>query len=122
MPAFTRVDNGPGFVSLAIPKRLTSTKVETVRVGPGKPWQNGAHGRFNGRLRDECPNVEWFRTRGETRIVIEAWRPRYSAVRPDGCRTSGADWMSTPLPAAETREYRPHDGLGQRDSLRQRRS
>jgi transposase InsO family protein len=27
-------------------------------------------------------NVEWFRTRREARIVIEAWRHHYNAVRP----------------------------------------
>ena len=27
-------------------------------------------------------NVEWFRTRREARIVIEAWRRHYNAVRP----------------------------------------
>lgn len=82
IPAVIRSDNGPEFVSLAILKWLTDNNVETVHIDPGKPWQNGRNESFNGRLRDECLNVEWFRTRREARIVIEAWRQHYNAVRP----------------------------------------
>jgi putative transposase len=82
VPAFVRSDNGPEFVSLAILKWLTENKVETAHIDPGKPWQNGTNESFNGRLRDECLNVEWFRTRREARVVIEAWRQHYNAVRP----------------------------------------
>ena len=82
VPAFVRSDNGPEFVSQAILKWLTQNKVETAHIDPGKPWQNGTNESFNGRLRDECLNVEWFRTRREARVVIEAWRQHYNAVRP----------------------------------------
>jgi putative transposase len=81
-PAFVRSDNGPEFVSLAILTWLAESQVETAHIDPGKPWQNGTNESFNGRLRDECLNVEWFRTRREARIVIEAWRHHYNAVRP----------------------------------------
>jgi transposase InsO family protein len=57
-------------------------RIETVHIDPGKPWQNGTNESFNGRLRDECLNAEWFRTRREARILIEAWRQHYNAVRP----------------------------------------
>ena len=81
-PAFIRSDNGPEFVSLAILGWLAENKIESVHIDPGKPWQNGTNESFNGRLRDECLNVEWFRTRSEARIVIEAWRRHYNEVRP----------------------------------------
>lgn len=81
-PAFIRSDNGPEFVSIAILKWLTENKIETAHIEPGKPWQNGTNESFNGRLRDECLNVEWFRTRREARVLIEAWRQHYNAVRP----------------------------------------
>ena len=81
-PAFIRSDNGPEFVSLAVLRWLTEHQVECAHIEPGKPWQNGTNESFNGRLRDECLNVEWFRTRREARIVIEAWRLHYNAVRP----------------------------------------
>ena len=81
-PAFIRSDNGPEFVSLAILRWLTENSIDTAHIEPGKPWQNGTNESFNGRLRDECLNVEWFRSRREARIVIEAWRQHYNAVRP----------------------------------------
>jgi putative transposase len=65
--------------------RLIDNKVETVHIDPGKPWQNGTNESFNGRLRDECLNLEGFRTRREARVVIEAWRRHYNAVRPHIC-------------------------------------
>jgi putative transposase len=81
-PTYIRSDNGPEFVSTAILNWVTKQKIQTVHIDPGKPWQNGTNESFNGRLRDECLNTEWFRTRREARIVIEAWRRQYNAVRP----------------------------------------
>ena len=49
---------------------------------PGKPWQNGTDESFNGKLRDECLSLEWFRSRREAAVIIEAWRRHYNAVRP----------------------------------------
>jgi putative transposase len=40
------------------------------------------HEGFAGDLRDACLNPEWFRTRREARILIEAWRRHYNADRP----------------------------------------
>jgi putative transposase len=37
---------------------------------------------FNGKLRDECLNREWFRDLRETRAVIESWRQFYNHRRP----------------------------------------
>lgn len=56
--------------------------IETAHIAPGKPWQNGANESFNGRFRDECLNMEWFRNRSEAAILIEAWRRHYNSVRP----------------------------------------
>lgn len=81
-PAFLRSDNGPEFVSAAVLKWLGEHKIDTAHIDPGKPWQNGTNESFNGRLRDECLNLEWFRSRREARIVIEAWRRHYNAERP----------------------------------------
>lgn len=55
---FTRSNNGPALVSMAVLRWLTEYKVETVRIDPGKSWQNGTNESFNGRLRDEWLNVE----------------------------------------------------------------
>jgi putative transposase len=81
-PAYLRSDSGPEFVSHAILNWLTEAKIETAIIDPGKPWQNGTNESFNGKFRDECLNVEWFRTRREAQVIIEAWRQHYNAVRP----------------------------------------
>lgn len=81
-PHYLRSDNGPEFVSRAILEWLTATGIETALIDPGKPWQNGADESFNGKLRDECLSLEWFRSREEARVVIETWRRHYNHVRP----------------------------------------
>jgi len=81
-PAVLRSDNGPEFVSAAILRWLVENRIDTALIDPGKPWQNGTNESFNGKLRDECLNVEWFRNRREATIIIESWRQHYNAVRP----------------------------------------
>ena len=54
----------------------------TALIDPGKPWQNANDESFNGKLRDECLSVEWFRSRAEAKVVIEAWRLHLNAIRP----------------------------------------
>jgi putative transposase len=81
-PAHLRSDSGPEFVSRAILQWLTDARIETAIIDPGKPWQNGTNESFNGRFRDECLSLEWFRSRREAQVIIEAWRQHYNAVRP----------------------------------------
>jgi putative transposase len=63
-------------------KWVDQEKIETVYIAPGKPWQNGTDESFNGKSRDECLSMEWFRTRAEAAAIIETWRQHYNAVRP----------------------------------------
>jgi putative transposase len=81
-PRHIRSDNGPEFIATAILRWVTAEGIETAHIAPGKPWQNGLDESFNGRFRDECLSLEWFRTRVEAKAVIEAWRQHYNAVRP----------------------------------------
>lgn len=81
-PRFLRSDNGPEFVSTAILAWLTESGIHTAHIVPGKPWQNGTNESFNGRFRDECLNLEWFRSRREAVVLIEAWRRHYNTQRP----------------------------------------
>ena len=81
-PAFLRSDNGPEFVSHAVLNWLEQTSIGTAHIDPGSPWQNGTNESFHGKLRDECLNLEWFRSRREAAVIIEAWRQHYNAVRP----------------------------------------
>ena len=81
-PRHLRSDNGPEFVSRAILRWLARRGIETAFIDPGKPWQNGLDESFNGKFRDECLNMEWFRSRAEAKVIIEAWRREYNEVRP----------------------------------------
>ncbi|WP_141755337.1 IS3 family transposase [Burkholderia plantarii] len=80
-PRYLRSDNGPEFVSNALLKWATQNGMDMALSDPGKPWQNGADESFNGKFRDECLSLEWFRTRTEAKVVIEQWRCHYNAVR-----------------------------------------
>lgn len=37
--------------------------ITIVLNDPAKPWRNDIDENFNGKLRDECLSVEWFRSR-----------------------------------------------------------
>lgn len=81
-PRYLRSDNGPEFVSEALLKWITEQGIECALIDPGKPWQNGTTESVNGKFRDECLAMEWFRNRLEARGVIEDWRQHYNRVRP----------------------------------------
>ena len=81
-PRYMRSDNGPEFVATAVLRWLTDEGIETAHIAPGKPWQNGTDESFNGRFRDECLNLEYFRSRAEAVAMIETWRRHYNEVRP----------------------------------------
>jgi len=82
-PKYLRSDNGPEFVAKKILRWLTlEANIETAHIDPGKPWQNGLNESFNGKFRDECLSMEWFKNRLDAKIVIESWRQHYNEVRP----------------------------------------
>ena len=81
-PRYIRSDNGPEFVARAILRWLGQANIETAYIDPGKPWQNAAGESFNGKFRDECLSLEWFRNRIDAKIVIEGWRRHYNETRP----------------------------------------
>lgn len=49
---------------------------------PAKPTDNAFVESFNGSLRDECLNVNWFTTLEEAKVIVEAWRVDYNESRP----------------------------------------
>jgi putative transposase len=81
-PLYLRSDNGPEFVSSALLKWIVDQGIATALIDPGKPWQNGSTESFNGKFRDECLSLEWFRSRTEAKVLIEAWRQHFNMVRP----------------------------------------
>lgn len=81
-PAYLRSDNGPEFVATRVKEWLKTSGVQTSYIEPGKPWQNGTNESFNGKLRDECLNMQWFRNRAEAKVIVEQWRCHYNEERP----------------------------------------
>jgi putative transposase len=104
-PAYLRSDNGPEFVAHAVKQWLRVQQVQTAYIEPGSPWQNAYGESFNGRLRDECLNLEWFRSVLEARVIIGAWRRHYNEERPH----SSLDYQT---PQEFRRSYdRQHGGV-----------
>lgn len=68
--------------------RNTGVRLEFIQ--PGKPVQNAYVESFNGRLRDECLNANWFTSLSDARRKIEAWRVDYNQERPH----SSLDYMA----------------------------
>ena len=48
----------------------------------GSPWENGYNERFNGTLRKEVLNAEWFHTTKQAQVAINVWLRQYNQIRP----------------------------------------
>jgi putative transposase len=81
-PESITVDNGTEFTGRALEIWTQQRGVHVNFIRPGKPVENCYAESFNGRLRDECLNVEWFGSLDEARRKIAAWRDHYNHVRP----------------------------------------
>lgn len=53
-------DNGTEFTSNTMLQWMEERKINWQYIQPGKPYQNGSIESFNGKLRDECLNENWF--------------------------------------------------------------
>ena len=81
-PRYVRSDNGPEFIAEKLRHWLLGLGVRPSYIEPGRPWQNGFVESFNGKLRDELLNREWFGNRREAKVLIEQWRQFYNERRP----------------------------------------
>ncbi len=81
-PKSIRVDNGPEFVSRALDRWAYEHGVTLDFSRPGKPTDNAYVESFNGRLREECLNANWFLSLEDAQAKIEAWRREYNESRP----------------------------------------
>ena len=82
VPEHVRSDNGPEFIATAVQEWIAAVGAKTAYIAPGSPWENGFVESFNARLRDELLNGEIFYSLAEARVIIEAWRRHFNAVRP----------------------------------------
>lgn len=81
-PEVIRCDNGPEFNSRHFLAWCEERGIRLLHIQPGRPMQNGHVESFNGRLRDECLNHNWFMTLADAKEKIERWRMEYNAERP----------------------------------------
>jgi len=82
LPENVRSDNGPEFTSRRMLGWAEERKINLVHIQPGRPMQNGPVESFHGRLRDECLNVNWFRTLNDVRRTLDNYRQEYNCERP----------------------------------------
>jgi putative transposase len=76
------VDNGPEFRGRALAAWSEQQRVRLQFIEPGKPTQNAFIESFNGRLREECLNANWFLSLADARRKIAAWQRDYNEQRP----------------------------------------
>jgi putative transposase len=82
LPLSITIDHGSEFTSKALEDWAWRHQVKLDFIRPGKPMENGLIESFNGRLRDECLNVNQFMSLEDARVKIEAWRVDYNRRRP----------------------------------------
>lgn len=83
-PASITLDNGTEFSSKAMDAWATEYDVKLDFIRPGKPVENGFIESFNGRLRDECLNVNVFFSMADANEKLRRWSRDYNGVRPHG--------------------------------------
>jgi putative transposase len=88
-PVSITVDNGSEFVSKAMAAWAYQYRVDLEFIRPGRPVENGYIESFNGRLRDECLNVQVFFALADVREKLEQWRHDYNRVRPHSALNDG---------------------------------
>ena len=81
-PRALTLDNGTEFRSHRFDEWAYQRKIQLDFIRPGKPVENAFSESFNGSLRDECLNANWFDDIDHARQVIEEWRVDYNQVRP----------------------------------------
>ena len=99
-PRSITVDNGSEFASRVMDAWAYCHGIQLDFIRPGKPVENGFIESFNGRLRDECLNVEVFFTLDDVREKLARWQEDYNFTRPHSSlqdrtpATFVADWSA----------------------------
>ncbi len=90
LPGTIKTDNGSEFISKVMDKWAYEREVELDFSRPGKPTDNAGVESFNGRLRQECLNANWFLSLADAQAKIAAWKADYNASRPH----SALEWAT----------------------------
>ena len=81
-PERIRVDNGTEFTSKRLDHWAYMHGVKLEFSRRGKPTDNGLIEAFNGRLRAECLNENWFLSLDDAKTKVETWCRHYNRERP----------------------------------------
>ena len=81
-PVSITVDNGSEFAGRVMDAWAHRRGVQLAFIQPGRPTENSFIESFNGRLRDECLNVELFASMADATRLLVAWRDDYNHQRP----------------------------------------
>jgi len=84
LPHAITVDHGTEFTSKVLDEWCYQRGVKLDFIRPGKPTENGFIESFNGRLRDECLNVNEFTSLEHARATLLSWQQDYNHIRPHG--------------------------------------
>ena len=82
LPLVFNIDNGSEFTGKAMDGWAFERGIKLDFIRPGKPNENAFIESFNGKLRNECLNENWFVSLEDVRRTIEAWRIDYNENRP----------------------------------------
>ncbi len=69
-PDYIRSDNGSEFIATGMQLWLRKVDIKPIQLYLGSPWENGYNERFNGTLRNEVLNAEWFTSIAKAQTVI----------------------------------------------------
>ena len=81
-PRSITVDNGSECASRSMDAWAYRHGIQLDFIRPGKPVENCLVESFNGRLRDECLNVEVYFTLEDVREKLSRWQEDYNCTRP----------------------------------------
>jgi putative transposase len=81
-PEVITTDNGPEFTSKVFTSWAYEKGIRIFFIRPGKPMENAFVESFQGKLRDECLNLNWFNSLTDAQKRIESWRLEYNTERP----------------------------------------
>lgn len=81
-PEIITLDNGTEFTCKHFDSWAYHRGIKLDFISPGRPVENAFIESFNGKLRDKCLNVHWFKDIWEAQFLIEKWRREYNEMRP----------------------------------------
>ena len=82
LPQTIKVDNGSEFISKVVDAWAHRNGVKLEFSRPGKPTDNAYIESFNGKLRTECLDQNWFASLQEVKEKLNAQRKEHNTQRP----------------------------------------